>query len=62
VHALTAIPARGRLRLSDLDAVNRLRVSGTRNPISAAKQAKARRIVVESMVFIYGFGDLGDGQ
>jgi nucleoside-diphosphate-sugar epimerase len=60
VHALTAIPSRGPLRASDLDATNRLRVSGTKNLLSAAICAGARRIVAESMVFIYGFGDLGD--
>jgi nucleoside-diphosphate-sugar epimerase len=60
VHALTAIPPRGPSRAADLKATNRLRVSGTRNLLSAAIHASARRIVVESMVFIYGFGDLGD--
>jgi nucleoside-diphosphate-sugar epimerase len=60
VHALTAIPPRGPLRTSDFKATNRLRVSGTRNLLSAAIHASARRIVIESMVFIYGFGDLGD--
>ncbi len=60
VHALTAIPSRGPLRVSDLGATNRLRVSGTKNLLSAAICAGARRIIAESMVFIYGFGDLGD--
>jgi len=60
VHALTAIPSRSPLRASDLDATSRLRVSGTKNLLSAAICAGARRIIVESMVFIYGFGDLGD--
>jgi nucleoside-diphosphate-sugar epimerase len=60
VHALTAIPRRGPLRVSDLDTTNRLRVSGTKNLLAAAIHAGARRIVVESMAFIYGFGDLGD--
>lgn len=60
VHALTAIPSRGPLRASDLDATNRLRVSGTKNLLSAAICAGASRIIAESMVFIYGFGNLGD--
>ena len=60
VHALTAIPSRGPLRASDLDATNRLRVLGTKNLLSAAISAGTRRIIVESMVFIYGFGDLRD--
>ena len=60
VHALTSIPSRGPLRASDLAATNRLRVSGTKNLLSAAISAGASRIIAESMVFIYGFGDLGD--
>lgn len=60
VHALTAIPSRGPLRASDLEATNRLRVSGTKNLLSAAICAGASRIIAESMVFIYGFGDVGD--
>lgn len=60
VHALTAIPPAGPRRLADLDATNALRVDGTRNLLAAAGAAGARRIVVESMVFVYGFGDLGD--
>lgn len=60
VHALTAIPVRGPLRAADLEATNALRISGTRHLLAAAIAAGARRFVVESMVFIYGFGDLGD--
>jgi nucleoside-diphosphate-sugar epimerase len=60
VHALTALPPRGPLRAADLDATNALRVTGTRNLLAAAVAAGTRRLVVESMVFVYGFGDLGD--
>jgi 2-alkyl-3-oxoalkanoate reductase len=60
VHALTAIPDRGPMRASDLDATNALRTTGTRNLLAAAIESGARRFVAESMVFIYGFGDLGD--
>jgi nucleoside-diphosphate-sugar epimerase len=60
VHALTAIPPRGPLRASDLQATNRLRTDGTRNLLAAAIAAGVKRIVVESMVFIYGYEDLGD--
>ena len=59
IHALTAIPKRGPLRASDLRATNKLRVVGTRHLLDAAIRAGARRIVVESMAFIYGYGDLG---
>jgi nucleoside-diphosphate-sugar epimerase len=61
VHALTAIPARGPMWASDLNATNELRITGTRNLLSAAIHTGTRRCVAESMVFIYGFGDLGDG-
>jgi nucleoside-diphosphate-sugar epimerase len=60
VHALTAIPLRGPLRTADLQATNRLRTAGTRNLLAAAIATGVKRIVVESMVFIYGFQDLGD--
>jgi 2-alkyl-3-oxoalkanoate reductase len=60
VHALTAIPERGPMRTSDLEATNALRITGTRNLLTAAIEIGARRFVAESMVFIYGFGDLGD--
>jgi nucleoside-diphosphate-sugar epimerase len=59
VHALTAIPARGPLFPSDMRPTNLLRVEGTRNLLDAAIAAGARRIIAESMVFIYGFGDFG---
>lgn len=60
VHALTAIPDRGPMRASDLDATNVLRTKGTKNLLAAAIDGGARRFIAESMVFIYGFGDLGD--
>ena len=44
VHALTAIPSRGPLRASDLDATNQLRTEGTKNLLSAAICAGGRRI------------------
>lgn len=61
VHALTAIPKRGPWRASDLKRTNALRIKGTRLLLDAAIAVGARRIVVESMVFIYGYGDLGPG-
>src|SRR5262249_33663644 len=59
VHALTAIPKRGPWRASDLEQTNQLRITGTRHILDAAIAVGVRRIVVESMVFIYGYGDLG---
>lgn len=60
VHALTAIPKRGPLRPSDMLATNRLRRQGTVHLLDAAIEAGARRVVAESMVFVYGFGDHGN--
>lgn len=60
VHALTAIPDRGPMRASDLEATNALRIKGTKNLLTAAIDVGARRFIAESMVFIYGFGDLGN--
>src|SRR5499433_1389671 len=59
VHALTAIPKRGPWRASDLEQTNDLRIRGTKHLLDAAIAVGARRLVVESMVFIYGYGDLG---
>jgi hypothetical protein len=59
VHALTRIPPRGPLRPRDLAATNELRRTATRNLVRAALAAGARRLVIESMVFVYGFGDRG---
>jgi nucleoside-diphosphate-sugar epimerase len=55
VHLLTAIPARMnfRARESPLAATNRLRSEGTRNLVAAAKVAGARRLVAESVAFLY---------
>lgn len=60
VHALTAIPDHGPMRASDLDGTNALRITGTKNLLTTAIDVGARRFIAESMVFIYGFGDLGD--
>jgi hypothetical protein len=38
-----------------LRPTNQLRIKGTRNLIDAAIAAHARRVLVESMVFIYGY-------
>jgi nucleoside-diphosphate-sugar epimerase len=59
VHMLTALPMRGPLREQDLVATNWLRVQGTANLLRAAIAAGARRIVGESFIYVYGYGDHG---
>jgi nucleoside-diphosphate-sugar epimerase len=59
IHALTAIPAHGPLRAADVVRTNALRDIGTRNLLAAAIAAGAKRFIAESMIFLYGFGDLG---
>ncbi len=55
VHALTALPDVIEPRAKDdpLAATNRLRTEGTRNLIAAARAAGARRLVAESVAFLY---------
>jgi 2-alkyl-3-oxoalkanoate reductase len=59
VHLLTALPAGGPTKASDLAATNRLRRTGTTNLLAAAVAAGTRRLVAESMVLVHGFGDFG---
>ena len=54
VHALTALPKRGPLRISELAATDRVRTRGTANLIEAAVAAGARRLVGESVALVYG--------
>ncbi|MET9760974.1 NAD(P)-dependent oxidoreductase [Streptomyces sp. NPDC006372] len=59
IHAATALrkpPVRDR----DMYATDVLRTEGTAHLVEAARLTGARRLVVESMVFGYGFGDHGD--
>jgi nucleoside-diphosphate-sugar epimerase len=58
VHLLTALPAGGALRKSQLRPTNDLRVRGTANLIDAAIAVGVRRIVAESFVGIYGTSGL----
>jgi nucleoside-diphosphate-sugar epimerase len=53
VHALTALPARINPRSDYLAATNRLRLEATRNLVAAAGAAGARRLVAESISFLY---------
>ena len=58
-HLLTAIPKNALLRASDMNRTNVLRTIGTTNLLKASVAAGAKRIVAESMIFAYGFGDHG---
>jgi 2-alkyl-3-oxoalkanoate reductase len=54
VHELTALPEKLDFRDKELYRVtSRLRTEGTRNLIAAARAAGARRIVAQSIVFVY---------
>lgn len=55
IHALTALPDVIDPRAKDdpLAATNRLRTEGTRNLIAAARAAGARRLIAESVAFLY---------
>lgn len=60
IHAAKAIPKRGPIFHRDMHQTNRLHDQGTRNLLQAAVHVGSRRILVESIVFAYGYGDLGD--
>ena len=54
VHMLTALPAVIDFKADDpLGPTNRVRKEGTRNLIEAARAAGARRVVAESVAFLY---------
>ena len=59
IHAATAL-RKVPMRHRDMAATDALRVQGTGNLIEAARSVGARRLVVESMHFGYGYGDFGD--
>ncbi len=54
VHMLTALPARIDFKASNpLGPTNRVRKEGTRNLVEAARAAGARRLIAESVAFLY---------
>lgn len=53
IHALTALPPKFDPKSDYLAATNKVRIEGTRNLVAAAKAARARRIVAESVAFFY---------
>jgi 2-alkyl-3-oxoalkanoate reductase len=61
VSLLTALPRNGPTRMRHLEPTNRLREEGTSNVLAAAISVGAKRFIGESIVFIYGYGDLGAG-
>ncbi|MFD0277999.1 NAD-dependent epimerase/dehydratase family protein [Kitasatospora sp. NPDC127111] len=60
VHAATALQGKSMMRHQDMAPTNVLRTEGTANLLAAARETGARRFVVESMMFGYGYGDHGD--
>ena len=58
-ETVNALPPGGPRRFQDLDATNRLRDQGTGVLLRAAIAAGARRFIAESVIFAYGYGDLG---
>jgi nucleoside-diphosphate-sugar epimerase len=54
VHALTALPQRIDWKADDpLGPTNRIRIEGTRNLVAAARAVGARRLIAESVAFLY---------
>jgi nucleoside-diphosphate-sugar epimerase len=59
IHAATAL-RKPPMRDRDMYATDALRTQGTAHLVEAARATGARRFIVESMVFGYGYGDHGD--
>ncbi|WP_412077483.1 NAD-dependent epimerase/dehydratase family protein [Streptomyces xanthophaeus] len=59
VHAATAL-REAPMKHRDMAATDALRVEGTAHLLEAARAMGARRMIVESMVFGYGYRDFGD--
>ncbi|MEV0641569.1 NAD(P)-dependent oxidoreductase [Streptomyces sp. NPDC050619] len=59
IYAATAL-RKPPMRHRDMHATNALRIAGTAHLVEAAQSVGARRVVAESMVFGYGYGDHGD--
>jgi nucleoside-diphosphate-sugar epimerase len=53
IHELTALPPKFSPKPAYLAPTNRLRAEGTRNLIAAARAAGARRVIAESVAFLY---------
>ncbi|MEU1273182.1 NAD(P)-dependent oxidoreductase [Streptomyces sp. NPDC005799] len=59
IHAATAL-RKAPMRHRDMYATDALRTEGTAHLVEAAQATGARRLIGESMVFGYGYGDFGD--
>jgi nucleoside-diphosphate-sugar epimerase len=59
IQVLNALPERGPMKPSELEATNELRITGTHNLLAAALANGVRRYIAESMIFVYGYGDHG---
>jgi nucleoside-diphosphate-sugar epimerase len=59
IHQMTALK-KPPMRHRDMALTNRLRVEGTANLVALARQVGATRFLTQSMIFGYGYGDLGD--
>ncbi len=60
VDLLTAIPPKGPTRAVDMALTNRLRIESTGYLLRASIAYGAKRIVAESMILAYGYGDHGE--
>jgi nucleoside-diphosphate-sugar epimerase len=60
VHALTALPKNGPMRHRDMYQTDALRDVGTTHLLAVAREVGARKMVVESNVVGYGFGNWGE--
>lgn len=58
VHELTALK-KAPVRFADMDETNRLRIDGSANLLAAAAELGASRFVTQSIIFGYGYRDLG---
>jgi nucleoside-diphosphate-sugar epimerase len=58
VSLLTALPKRGPTMVKHLRPNARVHRDGTANIVRAARAARVERIVAESVIFRYGYGDL----
>ncbi|MEU8001895.1 NAD(P)-dependent oxidoreductase [Catellatospora sp. NPDC049111] len=59
VHAATAL-RHAPMKHADMAATDALRTTGTANLVEAARITGARRMIAESMVFGYGYRDMGE--
>jgi nucleoside-diphosphate-sugar epimerase len=60
VDLLTAIPPQGPMRAADMSPTNRLRIESTEYLLRASIASRTKRIVAESMILTYGYGNHGE--